>query len=907
MAVNETSRKRKKQNSACDFCKRRKVKCDKGNPCSSCLKYKNPNCIGTSSGNEKQPIKSNLGSSGRCSATELHDEFQNLKSEISRLERKVMFSNVPSTMPLEQKLSSALPNQLKVNNSSDLKYFVGYNPIAKYEDAINFHNVYASTDYLTNSNHFNLGPLSWISLQQKDAGLRLLSDFMDTKKRYIRKLKDSLLHNRNRKEDSEGNFRDRAAESCKKIPLNKDNNLEDGDDYLPSRTKLTDHVSLQKKAKEEISLLFDCAKADGCLNLIQRIKLSLPNQRVIWKLIKRFFDHLYHMFPFLDEFLFKKDISNIIGSESFDEHFINTLKVEKKLDFARLGLLLIILRLGYLSLFANNSSVDVINLNANGSTINFDEMKYLVDNPIRMETIDVAQICLDQFNTSKKINISVIQLALFMRLYHIYGPENGDGTTTGDIQVCEATIIQMAYSVGLHREPDNLPSPSHNEKMNHLGRKIWYHLLMIDIESALTLGIPLKIQKNSYDTRLPTYEAGNENISDIEMEKASLLTFSRFERTYSPLSDVLLLISKVGDTNSFDLSEKLDIIETDFIQEHGTINSYISTNKNSLKEDYRRILEIKDYLAFRTFLLSIIFHFYNFYEASKNFDLTFYYLKKILVIIFCDLIPLCSEFSTKSHSIFRGSADLFITPIFELAIHKSFISITSITIRIKSFVFNTEDYENHSENMEKDNEYKSNFNKLCKISKCLENIYTRNLKMVSKLKSKYYYAWKIEKAHSFFLDVLTSEYFYLSIKENSKKLEANYTADVLDDLIKILENSRAQVLAREEDQDSDATNSTFNILNPAERASYLSMGLEDMPNKDGLDCFIQNGQIDIFWLQTLLKNLDNNGFHAPDGGINDLDINSPYETNLKYDMNKIIDDENSAQKFPDLDNAWPLP
>lgn len=282
--------------------------------------------------------------------------------------------------------------------------------------------------------------------------------------------------------------------------------------------------------------------------------------------------------------------------------------------------------------------------------------------------------------------------------------------------------------------------------------------------------------------------------------------------------------------------------------------------------------------------------------------------KKILVIIFYDLIPLCSEFSTKSFSIFRGSADLFITPIFELAIHKSFISITSITIRIKSFVFNTEDDENHSENMEKDNEYKSNFNKLCKISKYLENIYTRNLKMVSKLKSKYYYAWKIEKAHSFFLDVLTSEYFYLSIKENSKKLEANYSADVLDDLIRILENSRAQALAREEDQDSDGThtNSTFNILNPAERASYLSMGLEDMPNKDGLDSFIQNDQIDIFWFQTLLKNPDNNGFYAPDS-INDLDINSPYETNLKYDMNKIIDDENSAQKFPDLDNAWPLP
>lgn len=181
--------------------------------------------------------------------------------------------------------------------------------------------------------------------------------------------------------------------------------------------------------------------------------------------------------------------------------------------------------------------------------------------------------------------------------------------------------------------------------------------------------------------------------------------------------------------------------------------------------------------------------------------------------------------------------------------------------------------------------------------------------MVYKLKSKYYYAWKIEKAHSFFLDVLTSEYFYLSIKENSRKLQANYTADVTNDLIEILENSFAQALTSEEDQDSGGThaNSTFNILNPAEQTSHLTMGLEDTPNKDGLESYIQDDQIDLFWLQTLLKNLDNNGFYASNGGINDFDINSPYETNLKYDTNKIIGDENSAQKFPGLDNAWPLP
>lgn len=37
----------------------------------------------------------------------------------------------------------------------------------------------------------------------------------------------------------------------------------------------------------------------------------------------------------------------------------------------------------------------------------------------------------------------------------MYAPEDGDGADGGDAQVLTAMLIQMAYSLGLNREPDN--------------------------------------------------------------------------------------------------------------------------------------------------------------------------------------------------------------------------------------------------------------------------------------------------------------------------------------------------------------------------------------------------------------------------------------------------------------------
>lgn len=99
------------------------------------------------------------------------------------------------------------------------------------------------------------------------------------------------------------------------------------------------------------------------LHLIDKIQIILPTRKVIWKLIDRYFAWLYPFMPFIDEESLIRDISKILGPKSFEDTKIQQVKVERRLDLAHIGILLVVLRLSYLSLFCNKSSVNEERLN----------------------------------------------------------------------------------------------------------------------------------------------------------------------------------------------------------------------------------------------------------------------------------------------------------------------------------------------------------------------------------------------------------------------------------------------------------------------------------------------------------------------------------------------------------------
>ena len=74
------------------------------------------------------------------------------------------------------------------------------------------------------------------------------------------------------------------------------------------------------------------------------------------------FQFTLSIYAILDEIDFRESVTKIIGETEYKDEKIKELKVEKRLDLAVIGVLLIILRMSYLSLFCNKESVNEMRL-----------------------------------------------------------------------------------------------------------------------------------------------------------------------------------------------------------------------------------------------------------------------------------------------------------------------------------------------------------------------------------------------------------------------------------------------------------------------------------------------------------------------------------------------------------------
>lgn len=723
----------------------------------------------------------------------------------STMQQPDMYKELYPTRPTDFKSSSPQltngnpkPCRLDVPKYQD---FIGINPYSNPEETINFFEDYTSIHVKEPLRRINFGPFAWSSLMKRDYGLRLLWDYIikeKEEKSFNKGYSGALVFLNNSNEISQettnaivkGGNSDGLPEAVfEKRALQTDGY----DEMVPYNNILKARAerNVQKLKLNAnglpLGLTFYDGQIDRELQLIDKIQVILPKKKVIWKLIKRYFAWLYQFMPFLDEFAFYKDVANIIGPESYEDEKVDKLTVEKKLDLATIGLLLIICRLSYLSLFCNKNSVNEENLNSTDQSPKAQELKYLLSNPININTIDVAQLCLDQFQLLRKTNFTVLQLAFYMRLYHTYAPEDGDGADGGDSQVLGAMLIQMAFSLGLNREPDKFPDVCNDPKLNHLGRKIWYFLVTSDVYLSYTFGNPMSIDKMHYDTKVPFHEPGNETIRDPELDKYITDAYFSGKDIMYKLKPVLTLVLNVeGKIKMKELTELVSDVEEYVGKTFGTLKDCLSPLKTEEKQYiFTRNYLTKFYLSINSFFISLFFHFYLYYE-SKDVSLSFFYLKKALLISTADIMPYYSDLLGNSEVI----CDMIINPMLEQVIHKSNQTNLASIVKINFMIFDMKRQTSHDERLNNDKNYKNYFKTLCRFSSCLTRCAEVSISAISKISNRYYYAWRITKGHTFLLKTITSTKFYQDIHPLAENLcKPQYSIQQLEELIQICETT----------------------------------------------------------------------------------------------------------------------
>ncbi|PVH17829.1 uncharacterized protein CXQ87_000727 [Candidozyma duobushaemuli] len=857
-------------------------------------------------GSAHDPV-SDRQSSDRSSGSEnlgLMSDVERLKSKIRQLENKLdssSSSDSPTQYPNSHENSvdfQAFRNNLargppQESNSSN-PLFVGVNPYNNNEpgELIDLYDNYSPMHVKDAFRRQNFGPFAWLAFMKKDKVLNLLFDYMKTT-RASDKFPDPYSRSKSctKPNDMDADFRKKALdrEGDSDVAHFKENN---------SNTTASDLKMQMNKHAISLGLTMFEGEWDQKVHLIEKIKMLLPTRKALWILINRFFSSVYPFIPIIDETWFRSEIKRMLGPEIYDDERIQHIVLEKQIDLATIAILLIVIRFAYLSAFSNIKAENERVLTATDDSP-LAEMKYILHNPIALDAINLSQVCIDQFDLFKRTNMTVLQYMALLRVYYQFAPEHGDGYDGGVSHVLPSMCVSIAYCMGLNREPGNFDDVCNDAKMNNITRKLWFFIKLADLTQAYQFGFPMLIDNNFNDVRLPYYRPGNSNILDANLERDLCDTLAGMGPFLDKLKTFLSRICSIRNCMKMsDATALISDFELSIQQALGSLTDYSKTPLAKNEFTFAKSMKCKTYLNLKNLLLSLYFHFFLNYERNGNHNLAFFYMKKYLAIACGEILPeILDLIKDKSKTFDPNSTlpDLFLTPSIELFLHKTNQLNISIFLRMSSAVaYLRSDPVLHNRNIMNSFEYKMRYAKLCKLLKILEKFIKFGTACLSKLSHRYYYAWRVCKAHTFIIDVFQSEAVgeYILNNCNSDRLMTDFTAQRLDELLKIADSTLWKLKDVIKEDTERKNEDTFNVpdIDPLTINPTATQNNPEAP-QEPLEVFSTDDAIDIDDLRPA-ENVDIDNLWRQIGS-------------MKYDIQA-----NEASAFDQMnipDDQWGMP
>lgn len=770
----EEPTRKKRQLLVCTLCRERKVKCDRTLPCSSCRRHKTEALCTY----ERTPDSSgSIGISPNGGPVTLggfngDGSFGILNDPAPRKRAKTndggdgLFPDNP--VYLAATTSADLLAQFR-----SMRSVIGVNPVAHGDDHINFYQNYSLISFDPNTlEEINHGPFLWHSVVRVDPGLLQVWSFIMNVKptttgtngvtafqnlsqanqsaqfRVIDKIKQHLIMK----------FNSNSALNSKDVPL--------GLTFNDPNSHVTD------------------------LKLVDRLGGILPCRRLIWSHIDRFFQYIYPFFPYLDEQLFRASVSRIIGPCTYDERKVERVTAKGATDYALVGILCIILRLSYLSLISNDREYNIRMASPEDVSSTADvTSKNLLGTPLGLEFIDLARQCLHHYQVLSRSNLTILQLLVFTRIYMELSPEDLEGPARDVYQLNNGVLLQMAYVIGLNREPDLMTDTLNNKRLNHVRRKLWIFIQFKGILNSLKFGSPFIASTMCTDTRFPFFRESNRNNSNPDIDRYVETSFKPLERLITLMSDVSSKILQVKEgTSMTELVQHVDRLEHFVFHELGTLRNCLEAYSKTKDGSVVPILMAQYFLPIYVFIISLHFRLFAYYESRGNNLLALFYCKKIVLLIAEEMLPYASDILEKPHPYFGYAAQLVINPQLEYFMHRSVGFLGAWTARVGNQIMFL------AENMP----CREPFSKERSLVKAFGRLYKLCLLSILKINHRYCYAWRIGCTFSYILKCVVTEGFYQRLSEAGiRPLQPiEYTDDQKQDLTELmdrcLKNSKAR-------------------------------------------------------------------------------------------------------------------
>ncbi|GMM31654.1 hypothetical protein DAMA08_043990 [Martiniozyma asiatica (nom. inval.)] len=572
---------------SCEQCRKRKLKCDRGKPCSNCVKRNTEDMCRYVIGEPNYSLKVNLS-----------NEIIMLKLKINKLENILRENNIDISRYNNMEMMT--PDSCSQEKDPVISLTKKFDAMVVKENKV-IHS--GSTT-----------PLVFVYGDKELEGI-----FRTYHQKHMDKYLEYL-----------------SKQNLKFSDVKNKNNYDAENSIFTSVDK--DPCTVDSLEASQINEVLKSTQTEKIFKMIEKINKLLPSYHVLLAFVDNFFKNVYPIFPFIEEEVFREQLSLILvsyedgGCEIGITHFQNISIV---------SILLIVLRFSYITTKhqhyfnidkLDNSLAIIINSNV---TIESDFMLYAKS---LLHTLP------ENDNIFKNVTLRNIQVLLYLRLYQTYSPELSDESCENSLNL--AIIIQMVRTIGANIDIDHLPLLNNDLREAIVWRRIFYKLLSLDLYSAFNYGTPMIIHDSEWTVKLPhlskeeeeamhEFQNGNTNNKSLEDIKRIVLENSinndiKLEFEFYKIGREALEMFQNYQTGS-KKSKLVGVVKKleDFTNKNVPCLYEMINQPNLFRSNLERVVETSLFKKFEIRIIAITFIFTFYYLLYLSDDFETYVIDKL--------------------------------------------------------------------------------------------------------------------------------------------------------------------------------------------------------------------------------------------------------------------------------------
>lgn len=491
------------------------------------------------------------------------------------------------------------------------------------------------------------------------------------------------------------------------------------------------------------------------LSILEQILLILPPYSVVLLLVREYFKFQQKWLPILDEKEFFGQLNRVVGPALEGNCVIKSLELPT--DAAVWATLFLAIRLAYVSV-----------VNTENSPASVDRVSIL-ENPVVIDTAFVAIELLKESETS--FTIHSLRALMTLQTFNIFSPERGlvtDNMPTMDVM---RRIHNHARELYIDIDRKQIGSwrsrLAFGETEYESARSLWHTVLRLDVYCCVLFDRAPCIFPGSYLSKLPS--------EDVENEASQM--FAKTETEFLALLDLvgstMPLTGSIGYTQ---LAEKLKRLEDAVEANLGRPGDYLrplGEEKLSLKCCRFQLL-----LICKSWLLTIYYSLYLFFECRGELDLSIHYLKKRMSVTQRDFCFLKAGMIKFIEEYFGFGSRVILTP-FLVSLMGNQVGAGGIRVR---FAFTLRLLEADASDIKN-----IKTRHLCElILKNIRNAEESSLELVEALGETFQFAWAATRSTRFGQRMVDDDMLYDVSDETKRNTGIRFTVEQLTGLDLVL-------------------------------------------------------------------------------------------------------------------------